>query len=264
MDRACTTLTVLRPVPRGRYLGRTMLRVSLLLAWSLFVVPMAGQDGESLTDEFPDLSAKERSRIAKREAVEASRDVAFQAVMRTADGLFQEQRYQEALERYKEARRMRPYNVHPKVKVQDLQALLEQRSAAAVGGAGEEDDLPIPPIQERDTVVREAERPEVGTIAPVEVVRPNVDRRPPVRSPADMAVPGPRLPEPSTPSRQEGLEERRYREGRADVLERRVTSDGQTVTYKRVRHPWGAVFHFKDGEAISNTAWDQVFPEDRR
>ena len=252
------------------------------------------QDEESLTQEFPELSAKERSRIAEREAAEAPRDEAFQAVMRTAEELFRSGRYEESLDRYLEARRMRPYNVFPKVKIQDLQALLAKQAEeqgpadAATGTLAPAPGVVVPagvtePPEPGAVVVTETPEPPIERAAEVTVV-PSTPSSPPeeaklakepspeVPRPKVVVPPKARVPVTGTPGPDkeigatpaEGTEERRYREGRAEVLERRVTLGGQTTVYRMVRHPWGAVFHFKDGEAISATAWDQAFPREGR
>lgn len=97
-----------------------------LLPYVLFLVfstHLVAQDG--LTAEFANLSAKERTRIAKKEDKEAAQDLVFQDMMQQADVLFKDQQFNEALAVYRQARKRRPYNVHPKVKIQDLQALLK-------------------------------------------------------------------------------------------------------------------------------------------
>ena len=289
-DRASRDRAPFRPGHVAGYLGLVMRSVLVVLLLGMSGTFQA-QDEESLTQEFPELSAKERSRIAEREAAEAPRDEAFQAVMRTAEELFRSGRYEESLDRYLEARRMRPYNVFPKVKIQDLQALLakqaeEQGPAEVPTGALAPAPGVVVPAEGTETLepgavvpvaVTETPEPPIERAAEVTVV-PSTASSPPEE--AKLAKePSPEVPMPkvvapvtgtpgpdkeigATPA--EGTEERRYREGRAEVLERRVTLGGQTTVYRMVRHPWGAVFHFKDGEAISATAWDQAFPREGR
>ncbi|MCB0786182.1 MAG: hypothetical protein KDC02_18480, partial [Flavobacteriales bacterium] len=123
-------------------------------------------------------------------------------------------------------------------------------------------ETPEPPIE------RAAEVTVVPSTAssPPEEAKLSKEPSPEVPRPKVVApvtgTPGPDKEIAATPA--EGTEERRYREGRAEVLEIRVTLGGQTTVYRMVRHPWGAVFHFKDGEAISATAWDQAFPREGR
>ena len=52
-------------------------------------------------------------------------------VMQRAERAFQEGRYEEAIKGYEEARSMRPYNVYPKVKIEDLRALLARQTHQA-------------------------------------------------------------------------------------------------------------------------------------
>ena len=55
--------------------------------------------------------------------------------------------------------------------------------------------------------------------------------------------------------------ERVYMEAGATVIERTVEDEGRNVVYKKVVHPWGQTFHFKDGLAISEREWKGRFNE---
>ena len=92
---------------------------------------LPAQRDSSLTSEFARMSAKERARIAREEGALAETDTAFQAAMRAGEEHFRAARYHEALDRYQRARNLRPHNVHPKVKIQDLQALLARQGDGA-------------------------------------------------------------------------------------------------------------------------------------
>ena len=48
-------------------------------------------------------------------------------------------------------------------------------------------------------------------------------------------------------------------EGNASVLEITVSEDDRMVVYKKVKHPWGQLFYFKDGESIGQRVWLQRF-----
>lgn len=97
-----------------------------LLVFAVLIIHSGSfaQEDLSLTSEFAQLSAKERSKIAKKENMEAAGDVTFQGMMKEGEDLFQSGEYNAALDVFKNARQRRPYNVHPKVKIQDLQALI--------------------------------------------------------------------------------------------------------------------------------------------
>ncbi len=232
---------------------------------------------ESLTDDFPGLSAKERSRIAKKEVEEAAADTAFQAVMKASEVLFQQRRYEEALEGYRKARAARPYNVYPKVKIHDLEAMLSKRAEEAAASPAV---VPTPvPLAAPDPVppapapsapspgpaVQQEPRPAPAPAAPAPVVeRPKAPvpaERPtaaPVHAPA--SVPEPRAtPVVEAPPMQDGMVERTYKEGNAHVIERSLTVEGHTTVFKRVIHPWGGTYHFRDGKAIDERVWKEQF-----
>jgi hypothetical protein len=256
----------------------------LMVLLLLHGVPVLGQD-TSLTKEFSKLSARERSRIAREEEDKAAQDKAYQTVMEEAEALFRQQRYEESLEKYKDARTLRPFNVYPKVKIQDLQALLDRRAAEEAAAAPHpqlvQETAPDPtPVPGSPPV----ESPPMPLVEPVTVSpAPRPDPAPPYQPPAPQPVPreepapvrpakerpvvdaAPPAPAPVrvAESRPEPVEEEEYeriiREGRAVVIERRVLRDGRAVTFRKVTHPWGEVVHFRDGIAIPARTWDEEF-----
>ncbi|MFN3876124.1 MAG: hypothetical protein ACK4L7_09470 [Flavobacteriales bacterium] len=236
------------------------MRLTLAFALALLGHAAPAQRDSSLTREFARLSAKERTRIAAAEQEAAARDERFQTVMAQAEGHFREQRFEEALALYREARAMRPYNVYPKVRIQDLEALLAQRAAlpAEPGPDTEEppnvahgavDERPDSPPEAAPRAV-----PKDGPDRPARAARPP---EPPAR-PASGAkqTARPMVREPQMP---DGMVERSFVEGRAVVLERRVVKDGAETVYRKVAHPWGQVVHFRDGLAISEREWEAAF-----
>lgn len=234
---------------------------------------VSGQTGgEGLTQEFSKLSAKERSRIARQEQQDAKQDTAYQALMSSAESLFQDQWYEEALVKYREARALRPLNVYPPVKIQDIQALIEQRDRKAALAA-----QPVaPPVEVPQPAIPE-EQPEVVS-PPLHVVMATEGAPVPasvVVVPAEEPMRGstsegsvrptrpPREPEPAgvgpidrvTQELPDGVRETRYMLGSSQVVEREVATADRLVLYKRVAHHWGAVYYFQDGQPIDERVW---------
>lgn len=255
-----------------------MTRTGCTLALMLWTCLLAAQPDSSLTPEFSQLSAKERARIARREQEEAAKDPQYQAVMAQAEDLFKQQKYDEALARFIEARAIRPYNVYPKVKIQDLQVLIAKRDAQAAAPlgtpkaviAGEPKTVPPtePTEQPEPTIVRaeapaQAPLPEPKADVPAERTEPPVERQAPMKPrvaqpPRDTAR-ATSIPHDPKPVLADGMTERTYKEGRAIVLERQVVADGKPVIYRKVTHPWGEPVHFKDGIAIPARVWTEAF-----
>jgi hypothetical protein len=241
-----------------------------------------GQREGSLAGDFEKMSAKERAKVAKAEQEGAAKDEAYQAVMADAEKLFRTQEYEASMAKFKEARTMRPYNVYPKVKIQDLEALIARRDAANAAAAPAPVEAapvatPPAPTTKAEEPVNAVEPPKPAPVEPVPTGRlvlggaekPVVDRvrEEPVpqraRTPAPPAVepkptPGaPRrvVPTPPEPVLDEG--ERIYKEGRSVVLERRVAVEGRIVIFRKVSHPWGEVHHFRDGIAITDREFEE-------
>ena len=204
-----------------------LVRKLLIIAVLLFATPLWAQQTDPLSEEIKHLSPKERSALAAKETTEAKSDSDYQEVMRQAETAFREARYEDALSAYEEARRTRPYNVYPKVKIQDLQALLKKRDEAEsgfqTGGARPAPVVPVPPP---------------ALAVPVE---------------QSVAIPTAPLDNPIMPV------ERVYMEGGAVVTERAVEEDGKPVVYKRVVQRSGQVFHFRDHLPIPAQMWLERF-----
>jgi hypothetical protein len=240
----------------------------------LLLAGMAGlcaaqADHSSLTKDFKKLSAKERSRIAARETAEAAKDSSYQAIMRQAEADFQAKRYQEALAAYKRARIARPYNVYPKVKIEDLQVLIAKQekeqpepvdSAPAIPATMPDTARPVPQIPvvppSQPEPLQASPQPQPAKPAGV----------PPAPEPAPAPPPEPvrQLPPAQAPPAAKPpleLGERVYKEAGAVVTERTVEDEGKAVVYKRVAHAWGQTFYFKDGQSIPEREWRERFSE---
>jgi hypothetical protein len=236
----------------------SLVAIILCYAWAL---PVSGQP-DGLTDEFSKLSAKERARIAKEEEQNAVTDAPFQALMASAEELFRAKDFDGALERYKEARARRPLNVYPKVKIQDLQALIAKRDAEQAAAPPVVSSIEVPPgdpvpATPVPTGVDVRKEPEPTPTAQQEVPKPEVRVSPPGPKPAVIAPPKPD-PRPATvtvPAAEVEVGERVYKEGRSVVVETVTPEDGRPVVYKKVSHPWGDENYFREGLPISERAY---------
>ena len=258
---------------------------SVLLTFGLATTVAAQEVG--LARDFEKLSAKQRARIAKEEQEAARVDVGFQAVMTQAEDLFRQLRYEGSMTKFKEARVMRPYNVYPKVKIQDLQALIAKRDAEAAAAALVPEpaittkapaEPPIPVVQAPVELVSTA---QPGTVSPARLVigdpvrepsaevsdapRPTLVEEPVRVVPAEKADPPVEAvqkvmaPPTEAPVLVEG--ERVYKEGRSVVVERTVQQDDHLVVFRKVTHPWGEVNHFRDGVPVSERAYQRAMDD---
>ncbi len=248
-----------------------MKRTCTALLLTLCTMFCMAQVDAGLTEEFSKLSAKERARIAKQEQEEAAKDPTYQAVMAQAEDLFKRHEYDEALARFTEARGIRPYNVYPKVKIQDLQALIAKRDAEQAARPDTStlvvrNSAPaeLPPVVEPvDAIVEVPSKPIVEP-APKPKEEPRSIPRPVVEKPEVFVPPHDTVrvappPVEAVPKMPDGTTERTYQEGRAIVLERKVVTHGKTVIFKKVTHPRGEPVYFKDGIAIPARVWNEAF-----
>lgn len=240
----------LTAIPRAPWMCRIWIS-GLMLCWA----GHAFAQEQGIDGEFSRLTAKERTRIAKEEEQGASVDARFQQLMTEAEGLFRAKHYEEALRLFTEARDLRPYNVYPRVKIQDLQALLARLGEVPVveGNTGAEGTLPssgiVPALQDDAPAFGNAAMDDASGI---DVTPPPPDPAPSPRRPSGPGVEG----EDRSSIR---ISERVHKEGRAVVLERCATLEGKTVAFRKVMHPWGEVVYFRDGVAIPDHVWYEVF-----
>lgn len=219
---------------------------------------------DQLTDEFSKLSPKERARIAKEEDANAAADAPFQALMAKAEELFRAKDFDGAMAVFKEARTLRPYNVYPKVKIEDLRVLIAKRDAEQASQAppppppepvivqGSPDPAPVK-VEAEPTPTRVEPEP-LRAPAPVKHSEPTHRPTPVVTKPTEKPVErvAQHDPEPESPL-EEG--ERVYREGRSIVVETAASEDGRIIIYKKVSHPWGEEHFFREGLTISERAY---------
>jgi hypothetical protein len=258
-----------------------LVRRALVVAAMALALPGLSQDGKGgLTKDFDKLSAKERTKIAARENQEAAVDTNYQSVMRAAESAFQDGDYEKALARFQEARKMRPYNVYPKVKIQDLQVLLKkQADEKAAQPAAVVDTAVVRPEPAAPVVApapRPVEAPPVAVPPPPQtatVVALAATEPPPASAPEAVKVSEPPPPPPAAPAPArvvqvpeeapvpKTLGERIFIEAGAVVTERTVMDEDRATVYRRVVHPSGQVFTFKDGLAIPERMWDERFGE---
>ncbi len=224
---------------------------------------------DELTGEFGKLSAKERARIAQREESGSSQDQVFIALMADAEGLFKAQDYEGALAKFQAARARRPYNVHAKVKIEDLQALIQRREEAKVAAVQEvppvEPPLPPLPLVDQEPVVEPAPLPTPDPVDPTEVetrtkepavsLEPVIDPAPKAERSTPTPQPPPSHRTMTAPALQLEEGERVYKEGRSVVVESIVAEDGHLVVYRKVSHPWGEEHYFREGATITDRAY---------
>jgi hypothetical protein len=230
-------------------------RLLAIICLGLWLIgPAVGQKDESLTRDFAKLNAKERSRLAEQEAQDATADTAYQGMMARAETAFKNGAYEEARQGFTEARERRPLNVYPKVKLEDLDALIAKRAAEKEVQTevliAASPVVIAPPDTARAPVTYGVTSTMTAPVTEPKVTPPDPAPIGPVRTERKPAVdPAPDLVEG----------ERTYMEGKAKVLEITVIEGKRSVSYKKVQHPWGQIFYFQDGDSIGERVWRERF-----
>lgn len=243
------------------------LSASLTLVVLLVSPDLFGQN------DFAELSAKDRIKIAEQEELDARNDAEFQRIMQSGHDLFKQKHYLKAIHKYEEAQEKRPYNVYPKVIITDIE--LSMKDTLAVLRKAEQlekeqeikKEIPEPEVkpeteaeseEERQQRLEEWERKEREKRA-AERERQKEKEKPATRTiEGDVAVISKdEFREELGSKYPAGMTEEVTSEGNKTITKRIKVVNGKGDEYKRVVHGWGGVFYFKNGEAVTERVWVQ-------
>lgn len=230
--------------------------------------------------DWKNLSAKEKAEMARQEQLEAAQDGAFLRLMDAGHALFEDRKYLQSIRAYETARELRPLNVYPPVIIRDielsmkdtLEILREREKMADSDDRGQEAQKPpaLPDREEEMEAFREKEAERQKQVDDWEEnqrramareralkereeqeKRDILDQRGQEVSQTSMAEFQKDLAEQYS----EGVTQRTYEEGKRKITERIVVKGSVGNEYKRVEHPWGGKFYFKNGSPISEDTW---------
>lgn len=230
--------------------------------------------------EFSKLSAKERSEIAEKETFEAARDQAFLYLMDEGHYLFVQKKYLESIEKYEAAAQLRPRNVYPPVIIRDIELSMKDTLKMMREQLQELDPKPQtarkePTLPDREKIMAEFREKEQQRQKKVDeweqsqrrysarerALKEDEDQE---KRPLDdfsgkdiRQASEEELQQELAEQYSDGITQRSYDDGPRKVTERVVVHKGIGNAYKRVEHPWGGKFYFKNGKPISEETWNQ-------
>jgi hypothetical protein len=245
-----------------RQLSTALTLIALLVSPEMF-----GQN------DFAQLSAKDRIKIAEQEELDARKDAEFQRIMQTGHDLFKQKHYLKAIHKYEEAQEKRPYNVYPKVIIADIE--LSMKDTLAVLRKAEQ-------TEKKQSATKEKLQPEPEPETNVETEEERLrrleewermerekraaerERQKELEKPATKTIEGDVPVITKDEFREElgskypsGMTEEVTSEGNKTITKRIKVANGKGDEYKRVVHGWGGVFYFKNGEAVTERVWVQ-------
>jgi hypothetical protein len=224
-------------------------------------------------NDFAQLSAKDRIKVAEQEEIDARRDADFQRIMQSGHEFFKEKHYLKAIHKYEEAQEKRPFNVYPKVIIADIE--LSMKDTLAVLRKAEQmesertvqKEIPKQEVKPEPEVESEAERQrrlEEWERNEREKRAEERERQKELEKPATTVVEGDVPVISQDEFREElgskypsGITEEITSEGNKTITKRVKVADGKGDEYKRVVHGWGGVFYFKNGDAVTERVWTQ-------
>lgn len=229
------------------------------------------------------LSAKERAELARQEQLEAATDQNFLQVMDQAHAHFVKKEYLKSIRQYERAGELRPLNVYPPVKIRDIELAMkdtleilrqkekeEQQSDTTPTEIADKPQMPDrekemeefrEKEQNRQQKAEQWEQQQRRQLAHQRALKKEEDEK----SRELTEQQGADVPQTSLEEFQldlakqynEGVTQRTYQEGQRVITERIVVKGDKGNEYKRVEHPWGGKFFFKNGTPISEETWNQ-------
>ena len=227
------------------------------------------------------LTPKQKIKIAKKEQREARKDPEYLKLMEEGKMFFRQKEYDKALEKYNEAHNRRPNNVYPLVMMEDIEA-----ARGLITGESRPETLPeaVPPqkeIVQPEIIPAEipAEKPDAGEVNEnkEEMKKPEQENKGEIvdKTPENIekeisreqkqmteekqppTVEKPEVPEP-VKYKNDGVYRETLKEGNATVYQVTVVSKGVATVIRKVVHPWGAVYYFKDKSDITRQEYEKL------
>jgi len=221
-------------------------------------------------DPLAGLSGKAKAKKLKQEEREAKKDKEYLAIMYDAHELFAQNKFEEALSLYEQAHKKRPINQYPKVKIEDVKLALENyvEPQEPEIEAKIEEQISIeekPEEKSQEERVEEAYEKELDKAKKVvdqEVKLPKTETPKevkPVNTEKLERISISELREELAREYEDGVYENTFMEGKKSITERIVVKDGKGDLYRKVVHPWGGVYYFKNYASASEYTWKQSF-----
>lgn len=230
--------------------------------------------------DWSNLSPNQKIKLAKKEQKEAKKDPEYLKLMEEALVLFQEGKFEEAKEKYSAAHTRRPDNVYPMVMLDDIEVAMnlpqvetteeivekeiieeiideeiaiespeEEILEAEIEIEVEIEDVTIEEIEEEPL-----EKENTQILVPVE---PEVVINREIKASTEKTI----INHPPKVYEKDGVYREKLKEGNADVEQITIVEKGIGTVFRKVSHAWGAVYYFKDGDAISKSEWEKVLAE---
>ena len=243
---------------------------SIILPLCLLIV---GNSFAQKTDALEGLSGKAKAKKLKQEEREAKKDGEYQAIMNEAHDLFANNQFNEALELYNKAHERRPLNQFPKVKIDDVKLAMEnweEPEEVEEKAPTQENVLPEDNTEERIEEAYKNEIEKAETVVKEEVPAP-VERKPEKEKKEENTIKPAKneeilekkstaeIREELADEKEDGVYEKTYMDGKKNITERLVVKDGKGDLYKRVIHPWGGVFYFKNYVSVTQNTWNNSY-----
>ena len=219
--------------------------------------------------DWSKMTANQKIKLAKKEQKAAKKDPEYLKLMEEALALFQDGKFDEAKNLYTAAHNRRPDNVYPMVMLDDIEVamnmpiveeiveevIIEETVVEEITPIIEEENAEV--VEEIKVV--EDEKVEEIAVEPEPIVVPIATEKKLEEEKKEITVNEKVVIEhPVKVYDEDGVYKEDLKEGNATINQVTIVEKGVAVVFRKVSHPWGAVYFFQNGDPITKSEWNKM------
>lgn len=217
--------------------------------------------------DWSKMTANQKIKLAKKEQKAAKKDPEYLKLMEEALALFQDGKFDEAKNLYTAAHNRRPDNVYPMVMLDDIEVAMNMPIVEEIVEEviiEEPITVEVAPeiVEEKIEIVEEVikeEKVEEIAVEPEPIVVPIATEKKLEEEKKEITVNEKVVIEhPVKVYDEDGVYKEDLKEGNATINQVTIVEKGVAVVFRKVSHPWGAVYFFQNGDPITKSEWNKM------
>lgn len=215
------------------------------------------------------MSPKQKIKLAKKEQKAAKKDPEYLKLMDEALILFQDGKYNEAKVLYNTAHNRRPDNVYPMVMLDDIEVAITLPKEELVVEEIIQKEIIVENIapqiieekvevEEEVNVIEEVKNEDIALEVTPIVVPVDTEIKLEEEKKEVVATEKVVITHPIKMYKEDGIYSEDLKEGNATIHQITFVEKGVSVVFRKVSHPWGAVYFFQNGDPITKAEWNKM------